>query len=84
MPDDELDVSLRNLEAYAHLLDGLPLPQCFADGLNWLLAQLPQRGYDRLTAKLRAFLDDFRKRSIMHDSAEKGTLSAMNMDAHRP
>ena len=84
LPLEQMDAPLAKLETYAHLLDGLPLPQCFASGIDWLLGQLPQRGYPEITDKLKAFLDDFTSRAIGGDNRDSGALSSMNMDAHRP
>ncbi|NMN02282.1 circularly permuted type 2 ATP-grasp protein [Bifidobacterium panos] len=84
LPLEQMDAPLDKLETYAHLLDGLPLPQCFASGIDWLLGQLPQRGYLEITDKLKAFLDDFTSRAIGGDNRDSGALSSMNMDAHRP
>ena len=84
LPLEQMDAPLSKLETYAHLLDGLPLPQCFASGIDWLLGQLPQRGYPEITDKLKAFLDDFTSRAIGGDNRDSGALSSMNMDAHRP
>ncbi|MBW3081063.1 circularly permuted type 2 ATP-grasp protein [Bifidobacterium saguinibicoloris] len=84
MPVEEMDAPFRKLSTYSHALDGMPLPQCFAEGIGWLLGQLPQRGYPELTARLQSFLDDFGKRSITGDRKDPGSFSAMNMDARRP
>ncbi|WP_055428013.1 circularly permuted type 2 ATP-grasp protein [Bifidobacterium aesculapii] len=84
MPMEEMEAPLRKLETYAHALDGMPLPQCFADGVSWLLGQLPQRGYPELNGRLQEFLDDFGQRSIRNDIKDPGALSSMNMDARRP
>ena len=62
----------------------MPLPQCFADGVGWLLGQLPQRGYPELNARLTEFLNDFGERSISVDRGDGGALNSMNMDARRP
>lgn len=84
MPMAEMEAPLRKLETYAHALDGMPLPQCFADGVGWLLGQLPQRGYPELNARLTEFLNDFGERSISVDRGDGGALNSMNMDARRP
>ena len=81
---DDMTAPLRKLETYSHMLDGLPLPQCFASGVGWLLGQLPARGYPELTERLQAFLDDFGGRAITGDAKDAGMLNAMNMDAKRP
>ena len=40
-------------------LDGMPLPSCFADGLSWLVGQLPSRGYQEVADLLKKYLDDY-------------------------
>jgi hypothetical protein len=80
---EELSAPLTKLETYAHTLDGLPLPQCFAIGVGWLSEQLPARGYAQLAERLNEFRSDFDSRSVLVQS-EDGTLSAMNMDSRRP
>lgn len=80
---EELTAPLTKLETYAHMLDGLPLPQCFAAGVGWLSEQLPARGYAQLAERLNEFRSDFEGRSVLGHS-EDGMLSAMNMDARRP
>ena len=64
-------------------LNGLPVPQCFADGLRWLVGQLPSRGYADLADTLGTLLDDFDERICTNDLKDLGMLNAMNMDAKR-
>ena len=59
MPAARMDAPLGKLAAYAGMLEGLPLPRCFADGVAWLLGQLPARGYDALVDRLTAIFDGF-------------------------
>ena len=40
---EELKAPLAKLGSYILPLNGLPVPQCFAEGLRWLVGQLPQR-----------------------------------------
>lgn len=84
LPASEMTAPLRKLETYSRTLDGMPLPQCFADGVRWLLAQLPERGYPELVERLGMFLDDFGGRSITPEAKEMGRINAMNMDGDRP
>ncbi|OZG63120.1 A circularly permuted ATPgrasp [Bifidobacterium lemurum] len=84
LPASEMAAPMGKLETYSRTLDGMPLPQCFADGVRWLLAQLPERGYPELVERLRMFLDDFGGRSIASEAKDMGQLNAMNMDAERP
>lgn len=83
MPDDEMEAPLRKLETYSYALDGMPLPQCFADGIGWLLGQLPSRGYPKLVERLQEFLDDFGHRAVVDETGQSGELNSMNMDARR-
>ena len=41
---EELKAPLGKLASYIMPLNGLPVPQCFADGLRWLVGQLPPAG----------------------------------------
>ncbi|MCH4208984.1 MAG: circularly permuted type 2 ATP-grasp protein [Bifidobacterium sp.] len=79
---EELTAPLAKLETYAHMLDGLPLPQCFAAGMGWLSEQLPARGYAELSERLDGFRNDFEGRSVL-GQAEDGMLSSMNMDIRK-
>ncbi|MBM6699753.1 circularly permuted type 2 ATP-grasp protein [Bifidobacterium pullorum subsp. saeculare] len=81
MPAERMDAPLNKLATYAGLMDGLPLPQCFADGVGWLLGQLPTRGYDALADRLKDFLDDFGGRAT-GGRDDAASLSSMNMESH--
>ncbi len=80
---EELKAPFAKLGAYIAPLDGLPVPQCFAEGLRWLVGQLPDRGYADLAKTLGALLDDFNDRICMKDLKDLGMLNAMDMDAKR-
>ena len=62
----------------------MPLPPCFAGGLSWLVAQLPDRGYPSLVEPLNTILEDFNHRAISSDPTGMNMLNAMNMDSNRP
>ncbi len=80
---EELQAPLSKLAGYIMPLDGLPVPQCFADALRWLVSQLPQRNYIQLARKLGTLLDDFDDRICTTELKDLGMLNAMNMDAKR-
>lgn len=80
---EELKAPLGKLASYIMPLNGLPVPQCFADGLRWLVGQLPSRGYADLADTLGTLLDDFDERICTNDLKDLGMLNAMNMDAKR-
>lgn len=80
---EELKAPLGKLASYIMPLNGLPVPQCFADGLRWLVGQLPSRGYADLADTLGTLLDDFNERICTNDLKDLGMLNAMNMDAKR-
>ena len=84
MPEQSLREPVVKLGSYIVPLDGLPLPPCFAGGLSWLVAQLPQRGYEALAKQLKTVLDDFSHRVISNDLKGLNMLNAMNMDSKRP
>ena len=77
---EELKAPLAKLGSYILPLNGLPVPQCFAEGLRWLVGQLPQRGYAELAEKLGMLLKDFDGRISTKDL---GMLNTMDMDAAR-
>ena len=81
---DELKAPLSKLANYILPLEGLPVPQCFVDGLRWLVGQLPDRGYADLAERLGALLQDFNDRICTKELKDLGMLNAMNMDAKRP
>lgn len=81
LPKEQLLPPLRKLASYAMTLDGMPLPQCFADGVRWLIDQMPVRGYADLASTLRAFLDGFGDRISASRLRDIGMINAMNMDA---
>lgn len=64
---EELKAPLAKLGSYILPLNGLPVPQCFAEGLRWLVGQLPQRGYAELAEKLGMLLKDFDGRISTND-----------------
>ncbi|WP_137652664.1 circularly permuted type 2 ATP-grasp protein [Bifidobacterium moukalabense] len=80
---EELKAPLAKLANYIMPLNGLPVPQCFADGLRWLVGQLPSRGYADLADTLGTLLNDFNERICTNDLKDLGMLNAMNMDAKR-
>jgi uncharacterized circularly permuted ATP-grasp superfamily protein len=80
---EELKAPLAKLANYIMPLNGLPVPQCFADGLRWLVGQLPSRGYADLADTLGTLLNDFNERICTNDLKDLGMLNAMNMDARR-
>ena len=81
---DELKAPLSKLANYILPLEGLPVPQCFVDGLRWLVGQLPDRGYADLAERLGTLLQDFNDRICTKELKDLGMLNAMNMDAKRP
>ena len=81
---EELEAPLKKLAAYSMTLDGMPLPSCFADGLSWLVGQLPSRGYQEVADLLKKYLDDYSGRVSALAIKDMGSLSSMNMDAKRP
>lgn len=80
---EELKAPLAKLGSYILPLNGLPVPQCFAEGLRWLVGQLPQRGYAELAEKLGMLLKDFDGRISAKDLKDLGMLNTMDMDAAR-
>ena len=83
LPKDQLAAPLRKLASYAMMLDGLPLPQCFADGVRWLVGQMPVRGYGELAGTLSKFLDGFEGHIIASRLRDIGMVSAVDMDANK-
>lgn len=59
VPMPLLEAPLKKLAQYSLALDGMPIPQCLAEGLRWLINQLPQRGYDELAQVLSGYLSDY-------------------------
>ena len=82
--DAVLQTTMRKLMAYASDLDGLPLPQCFADSLQWLIGQLPERGFENIIEQLSLLLDDFDGRVVAFDPDAGSLLNCMDMDGARP
>lgn len=80
---EELKAPPAKLGSYILPLNGLPVPQCFAEGLRWLVGQLPQRGYAELAEKLEMLLKDFDGRISAKDLKDLGMLNTMDMDAAR-
>ena len=72
---EELKAPLGKLASYIMPLNGLPVPQCFADGLRWLVGQLPSRGYADLADTLGTLLDDFDERICTNDLKDLGMLT---------
>lgn len=83
LPQEDLQAPLNKLAAYGSMLNGMPLPQCFAVGARSLLKQLPQRGYESLCERITAFLGGFEGRVLDIDSGKPRVLNSMNMD-NRP
>ena len=85
MPEEDLRAPLRKLVDYSHLLDGMPMPACFADGASWLLGQLPARGdgYERTTRRLRDFLDDVDARLVGQEGSGHAPTNAVDAAAAR-
>ena len=81
---EEMEAPLKKLASYSMILDGMPLPSCFADGLSWLVGQLPSRGYQEMADSLKKYLDDYSGRVSALAIKDMGSLSSMNMDAKRP
>ena len=81
---EEMEAPLKKLASYSMILDGMPLPSCFADGLSWLVGQLPSRGYQEVADSLKKYLDDYSGRVSALAIKDMGSLSSMNMDAKRP
>lgn len=81
---EEMEALLKKLASYSMILDGMPLPSCFADGLSWLVGQLPSRGYQEVADSLKKYLDDYSGRVSALAIKDMGSLSSMNMDAKRP
>ena len=84
MPESALSAPLEKLGRFTLPLQGLPLPRCFAGGLSWLVARLPERGYPKLAEQLDTVLKDFSQRMISANIKGLNMLSAMNMDVKRP
>lgn len=62
----------------------LPLPQCFADSLAWLVERLPDRGYAAVADELVAVSQGFDGRVASFVSDASANLSSMDMGAPRP
>lgn len=84
LESDILPATVRKLASHARTLDGLPLPQCFADSLRWLAEQLPVRGYAEVTDELVALVDGIGDRVVAFDADASALMSSMDMDAARP
>ena len=82
--EEVLPATVRKLADHMEELDELPVPQCFADGLAWLAAQLPGRGYDATAAHLRGMIEGLGDRVVAFDADAAGNLTSMDMDAERP
>ena len=75
---------MRKLADHLEELDDLPVPQCFADGLAWLVAQLPGRGYEKTAARLSGMIVGLEDRVVAFDADAAGNLTSMDMGAERP
>lgn len=82
--EDVLPATVRKLAVHMEVLDDLPLPQCFADGLTWLAAQLPARGYGKTAERLSSLSDGLGGRVVAFDADAAAKLTSMDMDAERP
>lgn len=82
--EEVLQTTMRKLMAYVRDLEGLPLPQCFADSLHWLIEQLPERGYEGIVEQLSILTSDFDERVVAFDPDAGSLLNCMDMDAARP
>ena len=82
--EEVLQTTMRKLLAYVKELEGLPLPQCFADSLHWLIEQLPERGYESIVEQLSNLISDFDERVVAFDPDAGSLLNCMDMDAARP
>ena len=82
--DDMVSPALERLDGYVGQLGTLPMPQCFADGLEWLVGQLPQRGYADEAERLSAMLRSLDGRVVPFDPMDPWSVNAMDMDAARP
>lgn len=77
IPEDLLTAPMKKLATHANMLDGFPVPECLAEALRWLLAQLPARGYPSVSEALTAYLTDFSGRI---KAKGLGTDSALGTD----
>ncbi|PJM75582.1 circularly permuted type 2 ATP-grasp protein [Bifidobacterium simiarum] len=75
----ELKPPMTKLIGYAVTLDGLPVPECFASGLRWLIGQLPGRGYPELAEALTRFQQGFSDRVTAAALKPLSEISAMNL-----
>lgn len=82
--DEVLNPTMRKLKFYVAQLDNLSLPQCFADGLTWLIEQLPKRGYPELGNELIEVMSGFEGRVVTFDSDAASLMRSMDMDTARP
>lgn len=80
---EELEAPMRKLATYVAPLSGQPLPQCYADGLQWLIDRLPTRGYADIAARLTEVLNGFAG-LIVPNAPQEGAMNSMDMDATRP
>ena len=82
---EEMEAPLKKLASYSMILDGMPLPSCFADGLSWLVGQLPSRGYQEVADSLKKYLDDYSGRvsalaikDMLHEHGCQAPLTGCN------
>lgn len=80
LPETDLQAPLSKLATYGSMLNGMPLPQCFASGARQLLKQLPERGYEQLSQRITEFLNGFEGRVLDIDSGKPRVMNSMNMD----
>lgn len=83
VPVSELNPPLHKLVNYAMTLDGMPVPECFTSGLQWLIGQLPRRGYQELAGTLTQFQKGFSDRVIAESLRPLTAVNTMNMAGPR-
>ncbi|OZG58831.1 A circularly permuted ATPgrasp [Bifidobacterium tissieri] len=76
---DELRAPIHKLVSYAMTLDGMPVPECFASGLRWLIGQLPNRGYEELAKTLKRFQEGFNDRVAAETLRPLAEVNTMNL-----
>ncbi|MDN6025197.1 circularly permuted type 2 ATP-grasp protein [Bifidobacterium mongoliense] len=81
VPASCMTAPLKKLAIYLGMLDGMPLPQGIVAGIQWLLEQLPLRGYGEVTEEISKFVIDPQSRVADPDVSTYNALNAMNMDA---
>ena len=84
MPTDVMQAPMNKLSGYIASLAGKPLPQCFVECSNWLVEQLPLRGYEDLANDLKDLMSDFEERMVAYDSDAAWHKRSLDMDTARP